>query len=264
MLMAAAQYPDVSRSGSIAVPGASLAWSADGDGEPVALVHAGIGDQRMWEPLLARLTPRRLVIRYDMRGYGQTVSEAGSFSPVDDLVAVLDALELASVTVVGASFGGLIALSAAALAPARVRALVLLGSLVPGVEPSPEMEQYAGEEEKAFEALDLDAAVELNLGMWLDRTNRDPEVRALVADMTRRSLELQLAAEPEPELPELDLSAIETPTTIAIGTGDVSDFQEMAELLAGELPDATLHRIEGAGHLLALERPNEVAELILR
>ena len=101
-------------------------------------------------------------------------------------------------------------------------------------------------------------------GMWVDRTNRDPEVRALVADMTRRSLELQLAAEPDPELPDLDLSAIKTPTTVAIGTGDVSDFQEMAEVLARQLPNATLHTIEGAGHLLALERPDEVAELILR
>ena len=96
-------------------------------------------------------------------------------------------------------------------------------------------------------------------GMWVDRTNRDPEVRALVADMTRRSLELQLAAEPDP-----DLSAIKTPTTVAVGTGDVSDFQEMAEMLTRQLPNATLHQIEGAGHLLALERPDEVAELILR
>ena len=254
----------MSRSGSIDVPGASLAWSAAGEGEPILLVHAGIGDQRMWEPLLARLAPTRMVVRYDMRGFGQTVAEAGSFSPVHDLIAVLDALELASVTVVGASFGGLIALSAAALVPDRVRALILLGSLVPGVEPSAEMVRYGTAEEEAFEALDLDGAIELNLGMWVDRTNRDPEVRALVAEMTRRSLELQLAAEPEPDLPDLDLSAIKTPTTIAIGTGDVSDFQEMAEVLGRQLPNATLHQIEGAGHLLALERPDEVAELILR
>jgi 3-oxoadipate enol-lactonase len=264
MLMAAAQYPAVSRSGSIDVPGASLGWSAAGDGEPIALVHAGIADQRMWEPLLARLTPSRTVVRYDMRGFGQTVSDPGSFSPVDDLVAVLDSLELDAVTVVGASFGGLIALSAAALVPDRVRALVLLGALVPGVEPSAEMVRYGTAEEQAFEALDLDRAIELNLGMWVDRTNRDPEVRVLVAHMTRRSLELQLAAEPDPELPDLDLSAIKTPTTVAIGTGDVSDFQEMAEVLARQLPNATLHTIEGAGHLLALERPDEVAELILR
>ena len=94
------------RSGSIDVPGASLAWSVAGEGEPIALVHAGIGDQRMWEPLLARLAPTRMVVRYDMRGFGQTIAEAGPFSPVDDLVAVLDALELDAVMVVGASFGG--------------------------------------------------------------------------------------------------------------------------------------------------------------
>jgi pimeloyl-ACP methyl ester carboxylesterase len=99
--------------------------------------------------------------------------------------------------------------------------------------------------------------------MWLDRTNHDPQVRALVADMTRRSLELQLAAEPEPEFPDLDLSTIEIPTTVVIGTGDVSDFQAMAVLLSRGLPDATRHEIDGAGHLLALERPDEIAELIL-
>jgi pimeloyl-ACP methyl ester carboxylesterase len=264
MLMAAAQYPAVSRSGSIDVPGASLAWSADGEGDAVLLVHAGIADQRMWEPLLARLTPSRLVVRYDMRGFGASVSQAGAFSPASDLVALLDALELAEATVVGASLGGLVALSAGALAPERVRRLVLLGSLFTGVvEPSPEMEAYGNAEEQAFEAGDLDAAIELNLGMWLDRTNHDPQVRALVADMTRRSLELQLAAEPEPEFPDLDLSTIEIPTTVVIGTGDVSDFQAMAVLLARGLPDATRHEIDGAGHLLALERPDEIAELIL-
>jgi pimeloyl-ACP methyl ester carboxylesterase len=264
MLMAAAQYPALSRSGSIEVPGASLAWSADGEGEAVVLVHAGIGDQRMWEPLLERLTATRMVVRYDMRGFGETRCEAGSFSPAADLVAVLDALSLDVATVVGASLGGFVALSAAALAPGRVRRLVLLASLFEGVDPSAEMVEYGTAEEQAFEASDIDRAVELNLEMWVDRTNRDPEVRALVAEMTRRGIELQLAAEPEPEFGEVEPSAIGVPTDVVIGTGDVIDFIAMARLLADSLPRAALHELDGAGHLLALERPDEVAELILR
>jgi pimeloyl-ACP methyl ester carboxylesterase len=119
-------------------------------------------------------------------------------------------------------------------------------------------------EEQAYEAGDIDRAVELNLEMWVDRTNRDPEVRALVAEMTRRGIELQLAAEPEPEFGEVESSAIGVPTDVVIGTGDVIDFIAMARLLADSLPRAALHELDGAGHLLALERPDEVAELILR
>ena len=50
------------------VDGAQLAYQVDGQGPHLVLVHAGIADMRMWEPLVALLDHRFRVIRFDMRG----------------------------------------------------------------------------------------------------------------------------------------------------------------------------------------------------
>ena len=47
-----------------------------------------------------------------------------------------------------------------------------------------------------------------------------------------------------------------------VGDADGADFRAIAERLAGELPSARLDVLAGAGHLLALERPDEVAAAI--
>jgi pimeloyl-ACP methyl ester carboxylesterase len=218
----------------------------------------------MWEPIVPVLAAERTVLRYDSRGFGDSRSAAGTFSPARDLIALLNALGLERVAVVGASFGGLVALEAAALAPPRVSTLVLLAPLAPDVEPSEELNAFGEAEEAALVEGRIEDAVELNLRMWVDRSTDDHSIRALVADMQERAFRLQLETDIELEETELQLELIEAPTTIAVGGADVPDFGRMAEHLADTLPHARLERIDGAGHLLALERPEEVARLILR
>src|SRR5262249_7182885 len=108
------------------VDGAQLAYKVDGQGPPLVLVHAGIADMRMWEPLVALLDHRFRVVRYDMRGHGETTYTAGESSDADDLAALLTALDIEACTLVGASFGGLVALDFAAKHPERVERLVVI------------------------------------------------------------------------------------------------------------------------------------------
>ena len=70
------------------VDGAQLAYKVDGQGPALVLVHAGIADMRMWDPLVALLDHRFRVVRYDMRGHGETTYTAGESSDADDLVQV--------------------------------------------------------------------------------------------------------------------------------------------------------------------------------
>lgn len=246
------------------VAGARIAWWADGAGPEVVLVHAGVADARMWEPLLPALTQAHRVVRYDMRGFGRTRSAAGTYSHARDLAGLLDALGIAEAHVVGASFGGQVALELAASAPARVVSLVLLASALPDIEPSPELQAFAAAEERAIEAGRIDDAVAVNVDMWAGRSADD--VRALVADMQRAAFELQLregAEDIELEPPvSARLSAIDVPTTVAVGDRDVPDFARVAERLERELPHAALHRIADAGHVLALDAPEAVAQLV--
>jgi 3-oxoadipate enol-lactonase len=260
----------VSESGFAQIPGARLAWWADGedntDGDPLVLVHAGVADARMWEPIVPALAQTRRVVRFDMRGFGQSRSWRGAFSPAADLGALLDAVSIPRAHVVGASFGGLVALEFAASAPDRVASLLLLAAALPDIEESADLLAYAEAEEAAVTVGRIDDAVEINVRMWASHST--PEVQALVAVMQRDAFELHLreaavADELDPPVSER-LHQITVPATIAYGDRDVADFPQIARRLHAELPDATLHEIANAGHLLALDQPDAVTQLILR
>ena len=75
----------------VGVAGRDTVWADDssGDGPPLVLLHPGVGDSRIWEPLMPALTGTHRVIRYDARGYGRSpaptaptpASAAGTAAP---------------------------------------------------------------------------------------------------------------------------------------------------------------------------------------
>ena len=175
------------------------------------------------------------------------------------------ALDVRDAVVVGSSFGGLVALEHAVAHPRRVRRLVLLDALLPGQPWSEGMTRFGEDEDAALEAGRIDEAVELNVAMWAP--DAAPEQQDLVRDMQRRAFELQLATDSEPlnlDPPVSErLGECRMPVLVAYGAEDVPDFVAIAHRLARELPDATLMKIDGAGHLPALEQPGVVASAIL-
>lgn len=150
--------------------------------------------------------------------------------------------------------------------PDLVRALVLVAAALPEVDWSREVRAFGAAEDDAMAAQDLDAATELNLRMWVDGPHRtatevDPAVRAAVAEMQRRALELQAphwdVLEEEMLVPEIAqrLGAVQVPTLVVVGEGDVDDFQRLATRLADEIPGARLHTIPAVAHVPNLEQP---------
>jgi 3-oxoadipate enol-lactonase len=242
-----------------------------GDGPAVLLIHAGIADSRMWAPLAERLVAGGFrVITCDLRGFGRTPLEPGIVSNAADLVALLDHLAIDRVAVVGASFGGLVAVELALRAPERVAALALLASDLDDGEHSAERDALDAAEEEALDADDLDAAIEANVRTWVTRGGRDadPEVVALVRAMQRDAFAAQIGV--EAELEENDppvarrLGEIAVPVLVVVGADDLEDFHRNAERLAAELPAARPPvTIPGAAHLPALERPAETADVLL-
>jgi pimeloyl-ACP methyl ester carboxylesterase len=242
-----------------------------GDGPAVLLVHAGIADSRMWAPVAERLVAGgHRVLTCDLRGFGRTPIEPGVVSNAGDIAALLDELGIEHAAVVGASFGGRVALELALRAPGRVAALALLDAALDEFEPSAELRAFGEAEEAALEREDLDAAVRANVRTWVTRGVRDvdPAVVALVETMQRDAFEAQLGV--DAELEELDppvarrLHEIPAPALVIVGADDVEDFRRIARRLADELPGAgPVVTVEGAAHLPALERPDETARLLL-
>ncbi len=86
--------------------------SEDGEGTPLILTHGLGDDHRFWDPCVELLTAHHRVIRWDVRGFGQTSKPAGPYHLdqfAADLLCVLDALEIDRAHLVGLSMGGVIA-----------------------------------------------------------------------------------------------------------------------------------------------------------
>jgi len=175
---------------------------------------------------------------------------------------------------VGVSLGGRVALEVALAQPKRVSALVLVGSGLPGHDWSDEMKASWEEEEAAFNAGDLDAAVEVTLRTWVDGPRRkpedvDPDVRARVGKMQRRAFELyqEVGDDAEEELLVADvadrLDEIQAPTLVVVGAEDVPDIHAIADKLANEIPGARRATIENTAHVPSMERPEEFERLVL-
>jgi len=251
--------------------GVTLHREVRGEGPAVLLVHAGIADGRMWEPLAERLVAAGYrTIAPDLPGFGRTPLEPGVVSNPGVLVALLDELGLDRVPVVAASFGGLVSLDLALRAPERVAGLVLLDSALDELAESDELAAFGAEEEAALEAGDVAAAVDANVRMWVTRGDRDvdPAVVDLVAAMQRAAFEAQMDVDAELEEPDPPvarrLGDIGAPALVIVGADDVEDFVRVGERLAGDLPGAgPLVRIAGAAHLPALERPDDVAAVVV-
>lgn len=259
--------------GPLPINGAALHVEAAGSGPGVLLLHAGIADSRMWDGQFAALVAAGYrAVRYDLRGFGASDFPPGPFSNPDDAVAVLDAAGIDRAAVVGASFGGLIAVDLALAHPDRVGALFLVAPSVNGQPPSERIRRFWDEEEAALERGDLEEATQINLRLWVDGPHRrpdqvDPNVRALVHQMQLHAFQ-QDEPEEDEEIPTEPpaihrLPDIACPTHILVGDLDLEEKHLLADRLVDEVPGATQSRLADTAHMPNMERPAAFNRLLI-
>jgi pimeloyl-ACP methyl ester carboxylesterase len=111
------------------VNGLSLYYEEHGSGDPLVLLHGGIGASEMFAPILDELAAGRRVIAVDLQGHGHTADIDRPLRPetlADDVAALIEHLGLERADVMGYSMGGMTALRTAIQHPERVRRLVLV------------------------------------------------------------------------------------------------------------------------------------------
>ena len=119
------------QTGYVEANGINYHYEIHGEGEPLLLLHGGLGSFGMFTPILGELTETRRVIGVDLHGHGRT--ELGN-RPInlidigDDLAVILDELGYDQVDVMGYSFGGGAAFRLAVQHPERVRRLVIVSA----------------------------------------------------------------------------------------------------------------------------------------
>ena len=139
---------------------------------------------------------RYRVVRFDMRGFGQSPPAVGTFSLVrrSGRAPRRPRARLRRRSI-GMSLGGAVAMETTIARPDLVSRLVLVGSGLRGFEMNDETKAGWEEEEAALERGDDDEAVEINMRMWVDGPSRspdqvDPDLRRKIGEMQRRAIDL--------------------------------------------------------------------------
>jgi 3-oxoadipate enol-lactonase len=217
----------------------------------IVLVHSGICDARMWDGF-----DLPGAVRHELAGFGDTpLPAAGEVSHAGELAGALSE----PAALVGASFGGHVCLEVASTRPELVEALVLLDAPLFDHDWSEEIREFGRREDDLLEEGELHAAAVLNADFWLE----DSSHRDRVIEMQENAFRLQSESEAEEiQTDSIDLGAVKARTLVAVGELDKRDFHGIADRLAGGIAGARLVVIEGAGHLPALERPDETSRLI--
>jgi 3-oxoadipate enol-lactonase len=254
-------------SGNLPVPGGELYYEVAGAGDPVVLIHGGFGDSRMWDDQFAPLSRDYRVLRYDHRGFGRSPAPDTTYSPVRDLIALLDRAEMDRAHIVGNSVGGALAITFAILHPERVRSLTVVASGADGFRyPAKDIEAItevitlmrAGRQEEA-------------LTRWLANpmlavVNTEPAVKARVERMVRENAGIwTMAAWPQqPLTPSARerLGRVQVPVLVVVGDRDAASVRRFADSTARMIPSAKFVVMDGTDHLPHMEKPAEFNSLL--
>jgi len=229
-----------------------------GAGPPLVFVHGGLGNRAMWAPQVRALSSEYRCIAYDLRGHGETTGGEAveAFTPAllrDDLLALADALELETFSLVGLSVGGFVAQEVAIAASDRLEAVVFADTWV--VTGASERERQLGRAvtplvEGALRAFGTGPLASV-AGLGMDGEAREL-VRAATAGTDRRSAIRTWRGlgghDTRSRLPQ-----ITAPALVIAGARDRNLGQ--AKLLASLVGGSELVVLPDAGHITNLHAP---------
>jgi pimeloyl-ACP methyl ester carboxylesterase len=245
----------------------------------LVLLHGQPGSPADWLPLAGRLPAQLHAVAADRPGYGSSPLAAGGFAAnARALLDDMDARGVRHAVLVGHSYGGGVALSAASLAPERVAAVVLLASIGPGcVNGWDRLLAAPG-------AGQLCALVAWRLTPWMARARlariRRRRGRPLRPDehvnwqvwgragreyrpLWRTFLTEQRALLRELGELESAIASVQAPVLLLADPEDTQVPVGTARRLVQILPDARLQLVQGAGHHLPRRAPDVVADAIV-
>ena len=254
------------------IDSASIYYETAGSGQPIVFIHAGVADSRQWDREFTHFSKSFKVIRYDMRGFGNSDPCDGEFSHLNDLVKLLEHLSISQpVILVGCSMGGSAALDFALDFPDKVKALVLVDSKPSGLQldlPAPAKFKLV---EEAEEEGDLEQVAELETQIWFDgdrpTINVNQEMRSLVYRMNLKALKndaKELGTQlPNSTTPAIErLGNIEVPVLGIVGESDISYMHAATEFMATKISNFQQTTIKNAAHLPNMDQP-EVFQSVL-
>ena len=259
-----------------------LHYVVSGAGEPLLLIP-GLGlDHQYYRRAVPRLSEKVMVHAVDPRGIGQSTKSDPPYTVeawAEDFVALIKTLDVGRMHVLGSSLGGSMALALAEQAPELVKSLIIVGGFS---ELDRAAELNFDLRMRLIERLGLNAEVADYMALWtLSREFLNSEVgyEQMLANqkiIKQNSSEMYLefvrsvlawgrclpGQENEPKFTER-LGNIKAPTLVIGAPNDNLIPLALSELIAERIPGAELREMPKGGHIPFIEKPDEVADIVL-
>ena len=263
------------------VNGLKFHYQQAGSGPDVVLIHGVTGDLSIWFlcKAIQSLGATHRVTAYDLRGHGYSDAPPTGYTSADhsaDLFALMDVLGIDRASLVGHSFGGVIAAHAAVLAPDRIGSLVLSDPYFPALRHLEDVSKWGHWESFRDEA--RRAGVELSDEHWYDVGKFFDQVLHLDGDRLlnfRREVGLpalnrllrlgKTTCGDDSKVPAgltADLIAGITAPALAV-YGEHSPFLATAEYLAANLPVCQTAIVPEAKHRAPEENPEAFVRILV-
>ena len=241
-----------------------MAYTQAGDGPAVLLIHGWACDRSFWRNQIEALSGVCRVLAPDLRGHGASSVPKGGYwlaQLADDVSRLCRDLGTGRFVLVGHSMGGMIAQRYALDHPGDLAGLVLVATAAADPENALVSRRIA----EASPLEGFQDAFLRNSASWFTQDS-DPELVAWIeARMlnTPEHVAMRLVAAYEDMDMREELPALDIPTLVVGARGDVSTPVDRSTELSRLIPGANLVIIDGTGHFVQLERPDEVNEAVL-
>ena len=247
---------------TVEVNGARLWYDEAGSGPPLMLLHGGLGDSGLWEPVVPFLSGRFRTIRTDLRFFGRSAGPAAPWSWQDDAIGLLDALGVDRAALAGLSLGGRLATEIALARPERISALALVAPGLAGHDGRAYTEDMEQRYEAAEAEGDVDTMREVDLEPWAPLGVDDRIRRLWHATPDANPLPEGVEPLPAPGPPAKErLGELSVPTLVITVSHDPDGFREIGPLIAAGAPNARHVELD-SDHFITLREPELVAQTI--
>src|SRR5262249_13431795 len=245
-----------------------LHFSTPVKSQRIVLIHSLALDHSIWDGVVTHLSNRADILTYDCRGHGRSGKQSTSFTTelfARDLAELLDHINWPTAVVAGCSMGGCVAQAFAGLHAPRVKGIGLIDTTAWYGDDAPRVWR---DRAAIARAKGLAGLIDFQVTRWFSDSFRDahPDI---VASVTKVFLanELDCYAASCILLGDADLrpylSSIRVPVEIVVGDEDYATPMASAVALNEAISNSSLTVLPAARHLTPIERPGEVASLLL-
>ena len=241
--------PQASESGYAPVNGIQMYYAVYGAGNPILLIHGGLGHADIWANQVIELSKTHKVIVGDSRGHGRSTRNEQPYGydlMASDYLALLDFLKVDKVALVGWSDGGIIGLDIAMSHPERLTKLFAQAAnvTVDGVDPA--------------------VANNGTFGAYIERMGKDYAKFSKTPDQYNAFVEqISKMWASEPAWTKEQLAGIKVPTAIVLGDHDEAITRAHTDYMAASIPGAKLIILKDASHFAMLQDPAGYTKAVL-